>query len=70
MNIWLVQNEMHELVNNVGEDNTMQREIIEEEKQMEIMTKVLGGRRSGRVRGIGCGVIPTPLSSSQARSST
>jgi hypothetical protein len=30
MNIWLVQNEMHELVNNEGEDNTMQREITKE----------------------------------------
>jgi hypothetical protein len=37
MNIWLVQNEMHGLVNNEGEDNTMQREITKEKKQMEIM---------------------------------
>jgi hypothetical protein len=58
---------MHELVNNEGEDNTTQWEITEEEKQMKIMKKVLGGRRLGNVRGMGCGVIPTPLSSSQTR---
>jgi len=71
MNLWLVQNEMHELVNNGGEeDNPMQEEIPEEERQMEIMTKVLGGRRSGHVKGMGCGVIPNPLSSSQMCSFT
>jgi septal ring factor EnvC (AmiA/AmiB activator) len=71
MNLWLVQNEMHELVNNGGEeDNPMQEEIPEEERQMEIMTKVLGGRRSGHVKGMGCGVIPTPLSSSRMCSFT
>jgi len=65
MNIWLVQNEMNELMNNGGEDNPIQEEIPEEERQMEIMTQVLGGRRSGHVKGMGCGVIPTPLSSSR-----
>jgi len=30
MNLWLVQNEMHELANNKGEDNPMQEEIPEE----------------------------------------
>jgi hypothetical protein len=44
---------MHELVNNGGEeDNPMQEEILEEERQMEIMTKVLGGRCSGHVKGV------------------
>jgi hypothetical protein len=62
---------MHELVNNGGgEDNLMQEEIPEEERQMEIMTKVLGGRRLGHVKGMGCGVIPTPLSSSRMCSFT
>jgi len=70
MNIWLVQNEMNELVNNGGEDNPMQEEILEEERQMEIITKVLGGRHSGHVKGMGCGVIPTPLSSSRTCSFT
>jgi hypothetical protein len=37
---------------------------------MEIMTKVLGGQRSGHVKGMGCGVIPTPLSSSRMCSFT
>ncbi|XP_059452041.1 uncharacterized protein LOC132182730 isoform X2 [Corylus avellana] len=41
-----------------------------EERMEEIVTKVLGGRRSGHVRGMGCGLIPTPLSSSQAQSFT
>jgi hypothetical protein len=71
MNLWLVHNEMHELVNNgAEEDNPMQEEIPKEERQMEIMTKVLGGRRSGHVKGMGCGVIPTPLSSSRMCSFT
>jgi hypothetical protein len=70
MNIWLVQNEMNELVNIGGEDNPMQEEIPEEERQMEIMTKVLGGRCSIHVKGMGCGVIPTPLRSSRTCSFT
>jgi len=70
MNIWLVQNEMNELVNNGGEDNPMQKKIPEEERQMKIMTKVLGGRRLGHVKEIGCGVIPAPLSSSRTCSFT
>jgi hypothetical protein len=61
---------MNELVNNGGEDNPMQEEILEEERQMEIITKVLGGRHSGHVKGMGCGVIPTPLSSSRTCSFT
>jgi aldehyde:ferredoxin oxidoreductase len=70
MNIWLVQNEMNELVNNGGEDNPMQKKIPEEERQMKIMTKVLGGRRLGHVKEIGCGVIPALLSSSRTCSFT
>lgn len=70
MNIWLVQNEMNELVNNGGEDNPMQEEIPEEERQMEIMTKFLRGQHSGYVKGMGCGVIPTLLSSSRTCSLT
>jgi hypothetical protein len=61
---------MNDLVNNEGEDNPMQEEIPKEERQMEIMTKVLGGRRSGHMKGMGCGVIPTPLSSSRTCSFT
>jgi aldehyde:ferredoxin oxidoreductase len=70
MNIWLVKNEMNELVNNGGEDNPMQKKIPEEERQMKIMTKVLGGRRLGHVKEIGCGVIPALLSSSRTCSFT
>jgi hypothetical protein len=70
MNIWLVQNEMQGLVNNRGEDDPVQEEISEEEKQMKIMTKVLRGQRSGHVKGMGCCVIPTPLSHSQMCSFT
>ncbi|XP_059435571.1 uncharacterized protein LOC132189036 [Corylus avellana] len=38
-----------------------------DDRMQEIVTQVLGGRRAGHVRGMGCGLIPTPLrTSSQA----
>ena len=49
-------------------------EVVEEgsvEKCMnEIVTKVLGTRQSGHVKGLGCSLIPIPLSSSQVHSFT
>ena len=37
-----------------------------EDRMEKIVTKVLRGQQSGHVRGMGCSLIPTPLSQSQA----
>lgn len=37
-------------------------------KEQEVVTQVLGGPRSFYVRGMGCGLIPTPSSSSKGKS--
>jgi len=49
-----MQNQMKDLIAEEGIDNT---------KEASIMTQVLGGPRSGHVKGMGYGVIPTPSSS-------
>jgi hypothetical protein len=61
---------MKELTSN----EAMEEDIVEgrsvEDRIEKIVTQVLGGRRSGHVRGMGCGLIPPPSSSSQAHSFT
>jgi hypothetical protein len=65
-----LQLEMKELTSN----EAMEEDIVEgrsvEDRMKEIVTQVLGGRRSEHVRGKGCGLIPPNAISSQAHSFT
>jgi hypothetical protein len=58
--MWLAQNEMESRANDDNLNST----------EEEIFSQVLRGHRSGHVRGMGGGVIPTPSSSSRARHPT
>jgi len=49
-----VQNEIESIANTDSVDCTKE----------EIISQVMGGARSGYVRGMGCGVVPTPSNSS------
>ena len=61
---------MKEKTSNVAmEDDIVEGRSVKDRIE-EIVTQVLGGPRSGHVRGMGCGVIPTRATSNKEHSVT
>ena len=58
---------MKEKTSNVAmEEDTVEGRSVEDHIE-EVVTQVLGGPRSGHVRGMGCGLIPTRATSNKER---